>query len=67
MITETMATHVNGDVTLSGMLISASAKGDVKMLQELLTTGADVNITDSSGTTALMAAAKGGHENVWVF
>jgi ankyrin repeat protein len=42
----------------------ASSKGDLSTVKKLLTEGADVNATDSSGRTALVEAAWGGHTDI---
>ena len=45
-------------------LISAAEKGNVKLVKEFLTKGADVNAKDNQGYTALMWAAYNGHIDV---
>jgi ankyrin repeat protein len=42
----------------------ASSKGDLSAVKKLISDGADVNATDSSGRTALVEAAWGGHNDV---
>ncbi len=42
-------------------LTIAAAQGDAAEVQKLLTQGAEVNVSDSSGLTALMWAARSGH------
>lgn len=42
----------------------ASSKGDLSAVKKLISDGADVNATDSSGRTALVEAAWGGHTEV---
>jgi ankyrin repeat protein len=42
----------------------ASSKGDLINVKKLVSDGADVNTTDSSGRTALVEAAWGGHNDI---
>jgi ankyrin repeat protein len=42
-------------------LIEAARRGDMRQIEHLLTTGADVNAQNKWGLTPLMAAAHGGH------
>jgi hypothetical protein len=47
-----------------GDLIKAAQNGDISKVKELLDKGADVNVKDQSGRTALMAAGYFGYEDV---
>jgi serine/threonine-protein phosphatase 6 regulatory ankyrin repeat subunit B len=55
----------NGQAATEGSatpdLISAAASGDFILVTSLIDTGADVNMRNVGGMTALMAAAKNGH------
>ncbi len=59
-LSNTQATTVEGDTPL----ILASRQGDLKTVQALLASGADVNATNSQGTTALMAASEAGYADI---
>ncbi len=48
-------------------LSRASSKGDIATVKKLVNEGADINSTDSSGRTALIEAAWGGHNEVVSF
>lgn len=48
----------------SQALIEAARKGDLKLVQELLAKGTDVNAKGASGVTALWEAAQQGHASV---
>ena len=45
-------------------LIKAAKSGQIDKVQALLDTGADVNAKDDLGKTALMVAAKQGHNDI---
>jgi uncharacterized protein len=45
-------------------LMAASAKGDLKKVQELLDKGTPVNVRSGGGGTALMEATNGGHTDI---
>jgi len=48
----------------ASVLIQLSAKGNINLLQDILTPQTDVNRADRSGETALHAAAANGHNKV---
>lgn len=50
--------------TINDVLIQAVKIGDIKRVQALLVTGADVNASDRDGTTALMFAALRGYTEI---
>lgn len=50
-----------------GALLRASAHGKLALAEELVSTGADVNITSSNGFTPLHRAAQHGHVTVVEF
>jgi ankyrin repeat protein len=45
-------------------LITAAEKGDIAVMQTLLAKGADVDVKDNDGVTALMYAAQNGHKHI---
>ena len=53
--------NVNVSADLKSPLVCAADRGQTKILNCLMTSGADVNYHDSSGITALHSAARNGH------
>jgi ankyrin repeat protein len=50
-----------------GALLSASAHGDLPLVEELFTRGANINVVSGHGFTPLHRAAENGHKDIVEF
>jgi ankyrin repeat protein len=57
-------TEIVDMISRASDLKAASAKGEIKLVQQLLDKGTAVNVRDADGGTALMEAVAGGHTGV---
>ena len=63
MVNAIKLTHMQQD-ELNNKLISAAINGDIRKVKESIATGANVDVKDNDGETALHRAALNGHVEV---